>query len=150
MISNHLVSDDHLFAKSIKLQREQTKLTSHILIIHVTNTNEEINSHLSSPLIYKINSYYKYEKIPYPSTSIHEANFFFFFWLPRSWHYFPIRSPSKRTVASFCLQGRARIFRMVPAYSTVWLKGGRFRTYWTRRYTGDRIWKWRTRTVAKL
>lgn len=75
MISNHLVSDDHLFAKSIKLQREQTKLTSHILIIHVTNTNEEINSHLSSPLIYKINSYYKYEKIPYPSTSIHEANF---------------------------------------------------------------------------
>lgn len=79
MISNHLVSDDHLFAKSIKLQREQTKLTSHILIIHVTNTNEEINSHLSSPLIYKINSYYKYEKIPYPSTSIHEANFFFFF-----------------------------------------------------------------------
>lgn len=43
MISNNLVSDTHLFAKSIKLQREQTKLTSHILVIHVTNTNEEIN-----------------------------------------------------------------------------------------------------------
>ena len=66
MISNHLVYDSYSFTKLNKIAKTANLNTlcancrHTYLIIHVTNTNEEINSlplYSSSKCIYKINSY---------------------------------------------------------------------------------------------
>lgn len=73
----------------------------------MTNTNEETKFSTSLP-IYKINSNYKYEKTHTQGPLWVRG--IFGLTLPRSWHHFPIRSPSKRTVVIFCSQKGQREF----------------------------------------